>query len=791
MVESDRLIIPLEECTFQLEHLVGGKNASLGELARLGQSIGYATSPGFSITTKFYRRFLDDHQLAKQINAHLTNLVDVSAIQQASQQIKQLLVSKPFSHQLLQVLREGYQPMEDEPLAVRSSAVGEDGEQSSFAGQQDTFLNVRGFDSLVHHVKLCLASLFNAQAISYRLSRQIDLTQVQMAIGVQRIVRSDLGSAGVAFTLDPLSGYRGAITINSNYGLGESVVGGSVNPDQVVLDKRMLELGCSRALIGQLKGQKQQKVVFSEIPGKLTEEIDTTELERSQFSLSESEAMKLGRLALSLEKHYQEIKSNPQLSIDLEWAKEPGDQRFYLLQARPETVHSRSTDPTYCSYQLDVGDQQPLVQGQAIGRQITTGQVTKPTSFQDHGDFQDGDLLVVEMTTPDWEPLMKRSSGVITDKGSPTCHAAIIARELGINALVGTGQGTKLLANGQTVTLACHQGETGVVYDGALPFQKQTFKWDQQAFQQRKVKLMTNLGNPQTAFSVSQLPNDGIGLVRMEFIISQTVRVHPLALLQFDQLSPEVQQTVTQLVGSTEPFAGQQYYVDQLVLGLGKIASSFYPRPIIIRFSDFKSNEYRNLIGGDQFEPEEENPMLGWRGCSRYYSDFFRPAFDLECQAIRILREEMALSNVIVMLPFCRTPKEAQKVITILETNGLRRSPGKLQIYLMCEIPSNVIEAEQFAPYIDGVSIGGNDLFQLTLGLDRDSAIQIDDHTNRSFRWMVQEAIARYQKLGIKVGFCGQQPSLSGNFARFLVESGIDSISVTPDSLIPTVNNLT
>ena len=784
-------VIWFSECGYNNKNLVGGKNASLGELKRLSLMYNFSIADGFAITTKFYDQFITTNNLEKEIQSRI-DLIDydsLDSIERASIEIKELIMRGDYTVEMnacicenVVKLQQLYAPCKIQ-LAIRSSAVAEDMPNASFAGQQDTYLNIVGVEEIALYTKRCIASLFNSQVISYRHTNKIAFSDVKLSIGVQKMVRSDLGSAGVAFSLDPETGYNRVVVINSSYGLGESVVSGHIKPDEIEIDKRMLKDGVY-PIISKRLGNKTSKTVYGEIG---TREVETVSKEQESYSLSDSEAVLLARYVVDLETRYSELFKR-QISVDVEWAIDGHDNRIYILQTRPETVHS-NTDRQVIGHFVLEKKGELLIKGVAVGEQISTGEVCILDSIRDRQRFKKGDILVTDMTTPDWEPIMKLSGGIVTNKGGRTCHAAIIARELGINAIVGTDRATSILKNGQLVTLCCSEGSVGNVYMGKLPYHVDKIEVDSDSISSLPVKLMLNVGNPETAFNCAMLPNDGVGLVRMEFTISNYIKIHPLALIKYDSISQEKRLEVMQCIGTSDPV---DHYVNGLCMGIGKIASSFYPKEVIVRFSDFKSNEYRNLIGGDLFEPEEENPMIGWRGCSRYYSDEYREAFGLECKAISRLRDRQGLDNIVVMLPFCRTPEECKAVLDTMEMYGLKRAENGLKVYIMCEIPSNVLEAKYFAPYIDGVSIGGNDLLQLTLGVDRDSGkiANLSDHTNRSYRKLIKMAINRYKRYGIKVGFCGQQPSESPEFAKFLMDKGIDSISVIYDTVIKTIKYL-
>jgi pyruvate,water dikinase len=598
------------------------------------------------------------------------------------------------------------------------------------------------------------------------------------------MVRSDIGSAGVGFSLDPETGYDKAIIINSSFGLGELVVSGGVKPDEFVIDKRTLTFKHSDPIITKKLGDKKTKIIYNdEIDG--TIEINTNDNEKNSYSLSNENALKLGKFILNLEENYCRL-YDKNMAIDVEWALDGNDKNIYIIQARPETIHTNNNSMILKKYiLLEKGPK--LLSGVSVGEKISTGKVKYLKNINEFEKFDNGDILVTEMTTPDWEPIMKKSSGIITNKGGRTCHAAIVSRELGINALVGTGNGTELIKDGEDITISCAEGETGYVYKGILNYKIEEFQLDKNIV--LPVKLMLNVGNPENCFSAALIPNNGVGLARIEFIINNYIKIHPLALCHYLTLNEELKQQIDSIIVKEDP---KEFFIENLARGISKIASSFYPNDVIVRFSDFKTNEYKNLIGGHLYEPDEENPMIGWRGASRYYSTDYEEAFKLECQAIKYVREVMKMDNVVVMIPFCRTPKECELVLKTMSKYGLERGVNKLKVFLMCEIPSNVIEADLFSDFVDGVSIGGNDLLQLTLGVDRDGerVTYLSDYENISYKRLITMAIDKYKSKGVKVGFCGQQPSDSIEFCKFLISQNIDSISVTPDSALSAFKNL-
>jgi len=757
-------ILWFKDCYYSNLYLVGGKSASLGELSRIDF---VNNADGFAVTTQFYTEFLEFNKINEQIK-EIYKLINPSLtfeeLNTISRRIKKLIKDGSFSKELELELNQFYAEL-DTPheLAVRSSAIAEDLPNASFAGQQDTYLNVTTFDSLKSSIKDCFASLFNANAISYRISNNIEYSDIKMAVCVQKMVRSDLASAGVAFSIDPETGYSKAIVINSSFGLGEAVVGGLVTPDEFIVDKRVSQIKEKDPIISKKLGFKKNKIIFK---SNGTEEIETSDQEISSFSLNSIQIKEIANRVLELENYYQSL-HNKKIGVDIEWAYDGKDGKLYILQVRAETVHSSCEEIQIKKYIMDQSTKKKelLCEGISIGEIISSGKIVymKDINDAEKSCFKEGDILLTDMTTPDWEPIMKIAGGIITNKGGRTCHAAIVAREYKKNAIIGTENGVDILKNETVVTLSCAEGSVGKVYRGALPFHVKTIQINNKNII-GKDKIMFNIGSPENCFSSSLLPNNGVGLARMEFIINNYVKTHPLKLIEEGK---------------------KNIFLENLSQGIAKIASSFYPKDVIVRLSDFKTNEYKFLEGGEKYEPFEENPMIGWRGASRYYSNNYEEAFRMECQALKYARETMGMENIIIMIPFCRTPEECKKVIEIMKSEGLERGEEKLKIYLMCEIPSNVIEADNFSEYIDGVSIGGNDLMQLTLGVDRDSehVAYLNDDKNVSFRRMIKMTIETYKKYGKKVGFCGQQPSNSREFYNFLIKNNIDTISITPDTL--------
>jgi pyruvate, water dikinase len=787
-------IIWFKDCDYHNTHLIGGKNASLGKLMKYDTNL-FKNANGFAISTIFYDDFITFNNLNTKIDDILTDIDfnNLESLNEISTKLKELFHNTVFTNHQLKCLKDAYLTLKSlypNPIqvAVRSSAIAEDLPNASFAGQQDTYLNINSFHDLKNSIVKCYASLFNSNAISYRHTNNIKKEEVKMSIGVQKMVRSDLAIAGVAFSLDPQTGYNNAITINASYGLGEGVVSGLVNPDDIIVDKRSLHQNIKDPIIGITIGNKKQKVIYAS-QGSGTIKVNTTEKEQDRLCITYEEIKKIGKAVLYLETYYKKLYHN-NVSIDIEWAFDGIDKELYIIQVRAETVHSNkdNTKLQLENYKL-LEDGQILVKGVAVGDKISCGKVVCSNDILGVSNiFKTGDILVTDMTTPDWEPVMKISSGIITNKGGKTCHASIIARELNINALVGCGNATDILKSvvGDKVTIDCSKGDKGCVLKGELMFDIERQDINLENDKYYNTAIMLNIGNPDIVFKASMLPHQGVGLTRMEFIIINYIKIHPLLLIDYDnniKMENNIYNEVKKILNHS---SGTNYFIKQLARGIGKIASAIYPYPVIVRLSDFKSNEYRNLLGGDRYEPDEENPMIGWRGASRYYSKEYERAFRLECQGISYARKEMGMKNIVVMIPFCRTPEECAKVIKIMGEEGLERGVDDLQVYIMCEIPSNVIEADRFAPLIDGVSIGGNDLLQLTLGIDRDSEMitHIGDDKNVSYRRMITQAIKSYRALGVKVGFCGQQPSDSVEFAEFLVKEGIDSISVTPDSIL-------
>ncbi|RON28902.1 phosphoenolpyruvate synthase [Pseudomonas brassicacearum] len=765
-----------------VEH-VGGKNASLGEMISNLAGAGVSVPGGFATTAQAYRDFLELSGLNDQIHAALDALDvdDVNALAKTGAQIRQWIMEAEFPEKLNAEIRTAFATLSagnpDMAVAVRSSATAEDLPDASFAGQQETFLNIRGVENVIRAAKEVFASLFNDRAISYRVHQGFDHKLVALSAGVQRMVRSETGTAGVMFTLDTESGFRDVVFITGAYGLGETVVQGAVNPDEFYVHKGTLAAG-RPAILRRNLGSKAIKMIYGEVAtaGKSVKTIDVDKADRTRFCLSDAEVSELAKQAMIIEKHYK-------CPMDIEWAKDGDDGKLYIVQARPETVKSRTQANVMERYLLkETGT--VLVEGRAIGQRIGAGKVRIIKDVSEMDKVQPGDVLVSDMTDPDWEPVMKRASAIVTNRGGRTCHAAIIARELGIPAVVGCGNATQLLKDGQGVTVSCAEGDTGYIFEGELGFDIKKNSVD--AMPDLPFKIMMNVGNPDRAFDFAQLPNAGVGLARLEFIINRMIGVHPKALLNYAGLPQDIKDSVDKRIAGYDDPVG--FYVEKLVEGISTLAAAFTPKKVIVRLSDFKSNEYANLIGGKLYEPEEENPMLGFRGASRYISESFRDCFELECRALKRVRNEMGLTNVEIMVPFVRTLGEASQVIDLLAENGLKRGENGLRIIMMCELPSNAILAEEFLEFFDGFSIGSNDLTQLTLGLDRDSGIiaHLFDERNPAVKKLLANAIQACNKAGKYIGICGQGPSDHPDLAKWLMEQGIESVSLNPDSVLET-----
>ncbi|MCK9515156.1 MAG: phosphoenolpyruvate synthase [Ottowia sp.] len=785
--EATALVVPFEQLRMSDVEAVGGKNASLGEMiSQLPQGVRVPT--GFATTAHAFRQFLAHDGLADRIRERLATLDvdDVRALARAGREIRGWMVEQPFPADLRAAISDAFAQLaggdESASFAVRSSATAEDLPDASFAGQQETFLNVVGIDAVLIQMKEVFASLYNDRAISYRAHRGFAHDAVALSAGVQRMVRSDLGAAGVMFTIDTESGFDQVVFITSSYGLGETVVQGAVNPDEFYVHKPMLEAG-KQAVIRRSLGSKLIQMVLASpeeqaASGELIKTVDVPTEQRNRYSLSDEDVQELARYALVIERHY----GRP---MDIEWGKDGKDGQLYILQARPETVKSQQQGQIERRYRLK-GDGTVLTEGRAIGQKIGTGPVRLVMDVSEIDRVQAGDVLVTDMTDPNWEPVMKRASAIVTNRGGRTCHAAIIARELGIPAVVGCGNATEVLQEGALVTVSCAEGDTGRVYDGLLETEVTEIRRGQMP--EIATKIMMNVGNPQLAFDFAQLPNDGVGLARLEFIINNNIGVHPKAILDYPQVDADLKKAVESVArGHASPRA---FYVDKVAEGVATIAAAFWPKPVIVRLSDFKSNEYRKLIGGSRYEPEEENPMLGFRGASRYISEEFREAFAMECEALRRVRNDMGLVNVQVMVPFVRTLGQAERVVALLAEQGLSRGENGLKVIMMCELPSNAVLAKEFLQYFDGFSIGSNDLTQLTLGLDRDSGLELlardFDERDPAVLALLRTAIAACRAQDKYVGICGQGPSDHADFARWLVGEGILSISLNPDTVMST-----
>ncbi len=777
--------------------LVGGKNASLGEMLQNLTKLGIQIPGGFIITVAAYQTFIRENNLDETIHSIINgiNFDDIESLRRGGLQVRQLIKNSKFPQELSKMIIAKYYELsrlydqEETDVAVRSSATAEDLPDASFAGQQETYLNVRGPASLINSVRNCFASLFTDRAISYRHSFGYDHFSIGLSVCIQKMVRSDLGASGVAFSLDTESGFKDVVVINASYGLGEMIVQGSVSPDEYIVFKPTLEKGFE-SIIEKKLGIKDKMMVYGDNPDERVQIIQVEKPLQQRYCLKDDRILQLAKWVSQIEKYYTELKGH-WCPMDVEWAVDGLTKELFIVQARPETIHSQKDFSKITEYILD--DSSPrkiLFKGIAVGDKIGAGKASILFSLDkrvtEGHEFQEGDVLVTDMTDPDWEPIMKKASAIITNKGGRTCHAAIVARELGVPAIVGCGNATEILSSGQVITASCGEGDEGIIYEGIIPFKK--IETDLKDLPKVKTPIMLNVASPGMAFRFSHLPNAGVGLAREEFIINNYIQVHPMALLKHTELNDEeLSASIKTLIRGFDN--EEDFFIQRLSYGIAKIAAAFYPNKVIVRFSDFKSNEYYNLLGGKYFEPHEENPMIGWRGASRYYSDKYKEAFGLECKAIRRVREEMGLSNVVVMVPFCRTVEELIKVQDVMKEYGLQRGKEQLEIFLMAEIPSNILLAEQFSKHIDGFSIGSNDLTQLTLGLDRDSSLvaHLYDERNPAVKAMLKMLIDTAKKNNVKVGICGQGPSDFPDFAQFLVDLGIDSISVTPDSLVKTV----
>jgi pyruvate,water dikinase len=791
--------------------LVGGKNASLGEMIQQLTPRGVSVPTGFATTAHAFRYFVQRAGLEERLRQLFSTLdiEDVNNLRDIGRQARAMVLNTPFPAELEQAIVDAYLKLcerynatpahcdqlegsaredcrrygSNVDVAVRSSATAEDLPDASFAGQQETYLNVHGINSVLEACHRCFASLFTDRAISYRTIKGFDHFEVALSVGVQKMVRSDLAASGVMFSIDTETGFKNAALVTAAYGLGENVVQGAVNPDEYLVFKPTLQQGY-RPVLEKRLGSKEIKMIYDLGGGKLTKNVPVAEPERGKYAITDDEILTLARWACIIEDHYSTVRG-AYTPMDIEWAKDGQTGELFIVQARPETVQSQKTENVLKNYQLQ-GRSEVRVTGRAVGEMIGQGLARVILEVHQIDQFQAGEVLVTNKTDPDWEPIMKKASAIVTNQGGRTCHAAIIAREMGIPAIVGCGDATEVIHTGEAITVCCAEGEAGRVYAGLVPFEVQETALDN--LPRTRTQILMNVGNPEEAFGLAAMPCDGVGLARFEFIIANHIKAHPLALIHYDDLQDAA---VKQEIGKLTALYDHKpdFFVDKLASGIGMIAAAFYPKPVVVRMSDFKSNEYANLLGGKQFEPIEENPMIGWRGASRYYDPKYRAAYGLECQALKRVRDEMGLTNVIPMIPFCRTPEEGRKVLAEMATHGLQRGENGLQVYVMCEIPNNVILADEFSEVFDGFSIGSNDLTQLTLGLDRDSALvaHIFDERNPGVKAMVAQVIGKAKAKGRKVGICGQAPSDYPEFAQFLVEQGIDSISLNPDSVLKTL----
>lgn len=809
------LVLWFEQVGMEDVSLVGGKNASLGELIQQLTPKGVNVPSGFAVTATAFRYFIQQARLDERLRQLFETLDvdDVNNLREHGRQARLLILDTPFPPELESAIVSAYIQLceryklsldvcdrleGDEreacrsfysgvDVAVRSSATAEDLPDASFAGQQETYLNVRGIKGVLDACHRCFASLFTDRAISYRTQKGFDHFEVALSVGVQKMVRSDLATSGVMFSIDTETGFKDAALVTAAYGLGETVVQGIVNPDEYVVFKPTLKDGF-RPILEKRLGSKEIKMVYDIGGSKPTVNVSVPKSDRQRFALTDDEILQLANWICIVEEHYSHVR-NTYTPMDIEWAKDGVTGDLFIVQARPETVHSQKSRNVLRTYhllkdQVD-GELVPLTKGRSVGEMIGQGKARIILDINRLSDFQDGEVLVTNRTDPDWEPIMKKAKAVVTNQGGRTCHAAIIAREMGIPAIVGCGDATEVIHNGQEITVSCVEGEEGIVFAGLVPFEVTEMPLDN--LPETRTKIMMNVGNPHEAFSLASIPNDGVGLARSEFIIANHIKAHPLALLRFDELNDRFVKREINRLTANYPYK-PDFFVDKLASGIAMLAAAFYPNPVIVRMSDFKSNEYANLLGGKQFEPREDNPMLGWRGASRYYDPKYIEAYGLECKALKRVRDEMGLTNVIPMIPFCRTPKEGRRVLEVMESFGLKRGENGLQVYVMCEIPNNVLLADQFSEIFDGFSIGSNDLTQLTLGLDRDSALvaHLFDERDEGVKEMVQTVIHRVKAKGRKIGICGQAPSDYPEFAEFLVEQGIDSISLNPDTVLKT-----
>jgi pyruvate, water dikinase len=795
--KEEAFILWFDEVGIKDIPLVGGKNASLGEMIQQLKPQGINVPLGFATTASAYKFFIESAEIEEKLRKlfYDLNVEDVINLRERGEKARELLMNTPFPQELQDAIAFSYQQLcelynQNTDVAVRSSATAEDLPDASFAGQQETYLNITGIDAVLNATHRCFASLFTDRAISYREIKGFDHFDIALTVGIQKMVRSDLATSGVMFSIETETGFPNAVLISAAYGLGENVVQGTVNPDEYYVFKPTLKAGF-RPIIDRKLGSKALKMVYEEGANSI-KNVEVEMSDRNKFALSDDEILQLASWACLIEDHYSQV-NGYFTPMDIEWAKDGITNELFIVQARPETVQSQKVGNVLRSYKFTESKEvinsiskKPLVIGRAIGEAISQGKVRIILDTEKIGDFQPGEILVSDRTDPDWEPIMKKASAIVTNSGGRTCHAAIIARELGVPAIVGTGNGTEILKNGEDVTVSCAEGEEGTVYQGFLPFVVEEVPLDN--LPRTRTQILMNVGNPQEAFKLAAIPNDGVGLARTEFIIANQIQTHPMALLRFHELEDEV--AIAKIAEMTAMYDDKpQYFIDKLAQGIARIAAAFYPKPVIVRMSDLKTNEYANLLGGKQFEPDEENPMLGWRGAARYYDENYREAFALECEAIKLVRNQMGLVNVIPMIPFCRTPDEGRLVLAEMAKNGLQQGKNGLQVYVMCELPNNVIMAEEFAEIFDGFSIGSNDLTQLTLGIDRDSSLvaKLFDERSEGVKRMIKMAIQAAKLKNRKIGICGQAPSDYPEFAKFLVEQGIDSISLNPDSVLKTI----
>ena len=791
MDKSNMYVLWFDQLNNDDVQYVGGKNASLGEMYSNLTSKGIRIPNGFALTAHAYRYFLEKAGIRDRIKQILSDLdtSDMKNLSERGHKVRETILTAEFPQELKTAILSAYRDLcgaynsdrRDTDVAVRSSATAEDLPDASFAGQQESYLNIHGDSQVLEAVKKCIASLFTNRAISYRVDKHFDHFSIALSVGVQKMVRSDMACSGVMFSIDTESGFQDVVLVTGSYGLGENIVLGAVNPDEFYVFKPTLKQGF-KPIVSKKIGTKEQKLIYTSDGVKSTKNVPVPEAERNKFVLNDEEVITLAKWACEIENHYSQ-KAGHFKPMDMEWAKDGQTGQLFIVQARPETVVSKKNKNVIEHYQLKQKGKL-LVQGKSVGERIGAGEANVIKNVHDIGLFKKGQVLVTEMTDPDWEPIMKIASAIVTNRGGRTCHAAIISRELGIPCVVGTIDGTEKIKSGLNITVSCAEGDAGNVYEGLVPFEIN--KTDLQNMPRTKTKIMMNCANPEEVFDLSFIPNDGVGLAREEFIIMSYIRAHPLALLHYNEQSEEVKNQINAVsLGYDDKV---KFFVDKLAQGVGMIAAAFYPKDVILRFSDFKTNEYAGLIGGAKYEPKEDNPMIGWRGASRYYSEGYKEGFALECQAILKVRNEYGLNNLKVMVPFCRTVEEGKKVIAEMEKHGLRKGENGLQVYVMCEIPSNVILSDQFSEIFDGFSIGSNDLTQLTLGLDRDSEIvaHIYDERNEAVKRLLKKVIADAKQYHRKIGICGQAPSDYPEFAQFLVECGIDSISLNPDTVIKT-----